>query len=345
MRIQVSKLAIFAITCCFLVVCGCGNGDKKDRGWSDVIEVEAMVVAGGNASNQREYVGSIGSEVEVDMSFTLGGKLTKVAVKNGQRVAKGKLLAEVDGTTAKSLHQTTLATLRQAEDAYNRLRNVHAEGGLSDVKWVEMETNLEKARQAEVAARKRVEETTICAPFDAVVSCKTHFVGEELRPLEPFARLLDFHRMRVGFSVPEQEVGMLAVGTTATMTIPALDDRELAIRINDKSLIANPLGHTYKLYATVVSDNTEGLLPDMVAKVHVTLDTKAGIVVPSECVSVMPEGNVVWVVKDGKACHRTIVVSDFVRNGVVVESGLHDGDTVIIQGQQKLFTGAKVKIK
>ena len=45
---------------------------------------------------------------------------------------------------------------------------------------------------------------------------------------------------------------------------------------------------------------------------------------------------------DGKAWHRTVTVRDFVGNGVLVESGLEAGDTVIIRGQQKLYTGAKV---
>lgn len=129
------------------------------------------------------------------------------------------------------------------------------------------------------------------------------------------------------------------------MTIPALDNRELTLRISDKSLVANPLGHTYGVYATVVGGDMEGLLPDMVAKVKVALKAKMGIVVPSECVSVMPEGTVVWIVKDGKACHRTVEVSDFMHNGVVVDSGLESGDTVVTLGQQKLYNGAKVRVK
>ena len=327
------------------VLTGCNGGDKGNSGWSDTIVVEAMVVSDGNNTGEREYVGEIGSEVEVDLGFALGGKLTKVTVKNGDRVRKGQLLAEIDATTVTSLHNTAMATLRQAEDAYERMKGVHAEGGISDVRWVQMETDLEKARQAEVAARKRVEESTLRAPIDGVVSCRNHHVGEEMKPVEIFARVLDMKRMRVRFSVPEHEVGMLPVGSEARMTIPALDNRELTLRISDKSLVANPLGHTYGVYATVVGGDMEGLLPDMVAKVKVALKAKMGIVVPSECVSVMPEGTVVWIVKDGKACHRTVEVSDFMHNGVVVDSGLESGDTVVTLGQQKLYNGAKVRVK
>ena len=127
--------------------------------------------------------------------------------------------------------------------------------------------------------------------------------------------------------------------------MPTMNQAELTLRVSDKSLSANPLGHTYGVYASIVSGEKKELLPDMVAKVHLSLNDKVGIVIPSECVTVMPEGTVVWVVTDGKAWHRAVTIGEFVRNGVIVESGLSDGDTVITLGQQKLYNGAKVKVR
>ena len=323
----------------------CGRKDKAPSGWNDSILVETLAVGDRNMPTERNYVGDIGSEQEVSLSFPLGGTLTKVAVKNGDHVVKGQLLAEVDATSATSLHATSLAALRQAEDAYRRLEAVHREGGLSEVKWVEMETNLEKARQAEVSARKHMEDCSLRAPFSGVVSCGSPLVGQDMRPGEPFARLLDMRRLRVQFSVPEQEISLINIGDEASAEIPSMGDGQLTLRISDKSLSANPLGHTYKVYASIVSGNVKNLLPDMVAKVHMKLSDLGGIVVPSSCVQTMPEGTVVWVVNNGKAEHRWIEVGDFVRNGVVVKTGLGDGDTVIIAGQQKLYTGAKVKTR
>ena len=340
---------VIILLCVAAMLMGCG-GKKQDTGWRDAVGVRVAVVNGGENMHQREYVGSIGSEVEMDLFFPLGGKLTKVAVHNGQRVKKGQVLAEVDATPSRSLWGSARAALRQAEDAYRRMQRVHEEGGISDVRWVQMETDLEKARQAETAARQRVEDCVLRAPFDGVVSCGTHHVGEELKPVEPFARVIDMGRLRVAFSVPEHEVGLLPVGTAAKAVVPALDDREFALRVSDKSLVANPLGHTYKVYGTMVqqghsNNSSAGLLPDMVAKVKVDIDTKAGIVVPAECVQVMPEGTIVWVVEGGKAYHRVVTVGDFIRNGVMVEAGLNAGDSVIVSGQQKLYSGAKVKIE
>lgn len=333
----------FCLASSLLFFFSCSKKDKTPSGWTDTILVEALVVNDGNTPTERNYVGDIGSEQEATLSFMLGGTLTKVAVKNGEHVTKGQLLAEVDATTATSLHATALATLRQAEDAYRRLEAVHREGGLSEVKWVEMETNLEKARQAEVSARKHMEECSLRAPFSGVVICGSRAAGQEMKPGETFCRVLDMKRLCVDFSVPEQEISMIKVGDAADATVSALDDAHLALRISDKSFIANPLGHTYKIHASIVSGETQNLLPDMVAKVHITLSALGGIVVPADCIQTMPEGTVIWVVKNGKAEHRPIVVGDFVRNGVVVKEGLSTGDTVVTAGQQKLYTGAKVK--
>ncbi len=339
------KRFTFVLACSLLLIFSCGKKDKTPSGWTDSILVETLVVNDGNTPTERNYVGDIGSEQEATLSFILGGTLTKVAVKNGDHVTKGQLLAEVDATTASSLHATALATLRQAEDAYRRLEAVHREGGLSEVKWVEMETNLEKARQAEVSARKHLEECTLRAPFSGVVICGNRTAGQEMKPGEAFCRVLDMKRLRVDFSVPEQEISMIKVGNPANAAVAALDNAPLTLRISDKSFIANPLGHTYKVHASIVSGETKNLLPDMVASVHITLSALGGIVVPADCIQTMPEGTVIWVIKNGKAEHRRITVGDFIRNGVVVKEGLAAGDTVVTAGEQKLYTGAKVRVK
>lgn len=340
MQLILKPLCVVTI---LLALVSCGRKDKTPSGWSDTISVETMVICSANTPTERNYVGDVGSAQELNLSFLLGGTLTKVAVKNGDRVSKGQVLAETDGTSASSMHATALATLRQAEDAYKRLEALHREGGLSEVKWVEMETNLEKARQAEVSTRKHMEDCVLRAPHAGVVSCGTHQVGQEMKPGEPFARLLDMGHLNIRFSVPEQEISLINTGDTATAVVPALGNEELKLRITDKSLSANPLGHTYKICASIVSGSTKGLLPDMVAKVKVKLNALGGIVVPSSCIQTMPEGTIVWVVKNGKAEHRLVTVGEFIRNGVVVTDGLEAGDTVVTAGHQKLYTGALVR--
>ena len=324
-----------------LLLIGCGNKKAQKQTFDPILPVEISVISQSNDNNLRNYVGTTKSEMELPLSFPLGGKLTGIYVKNGQHVKKGTVIARVDATSAKSIHDAALATLNQAEDGYNRLKQVHDEGGIPDVRWVQMETDLEKARQTEITARKHLNECTLIAPQEGFISMDKHTTGENMLPTTPFCRIIDMNKMIVEFSVPEKEIGIIQVGDKAEASFPGLDNLTKTIEIIDKSFVSNPMGHTYTIKAKVPVENKD-ILPGMVAKIKLSLSEASGIVVPSSCVLTMPEGADVWTVKNGKAYRRNIKVGGFVKNGVVVESGLENGDTIITVGYQKLYNGAKV---
>ena len=324
-----------------LLLIGCGNKKAQKQTFDPILPVEISVISQSNDNNLRNYVGTTKSEMELPVSFPLGGKLTGIYVKNGQHVKKGTVIARVDATSAKSIHDAALATLNQAEDGYNRLKQVHDEGGIPDVRWVQMETDLEKARQTEITARKHLNECTLIAPQEGFISMDKHTTGENMLPTTPFCRIIDMNKMIVEFSVPEKEIGIIQIGDKAEASFPGLNNLSKTLEIIDKSFVSNPMGHTYTIKAKVPVENKD-ILPGMVAKIKLSLSEASGIVVPSSCVLTMPEGADVWTVKNGKAYRRNIKVGGFVKNGVVVESGLESGDTIITVGYQKLYNGAKV---
>ena len=282
------------------------------------------------------------SEVEIPLVFVYGGTLVELYVHNGQAVRQGDIIAKVDDTSAKSLHETALATLRQAQDGYERLKKVYDDGGISEVRWVQMETDLEKARQSEISTRKHLEQCTLYASQDGVISMDKHLVGENVSPMRTFCRIIDLRKMNVEFSVPEREIQFVKKGDVAFADIPSLGLKNIELEVVDKSIVANSFGHTYDVKTRVVSDNAKEILPGMVAKIRMTATALSGIVIPSSCVQTVADGIAVWVVENGKAFRRNIVPSDFVKNGVIVKSGLNHGDTIVTAGYQKLYNGAKV---
>ena len=336
------NLLIINLMLAVLLLTGCDR-NKKNEHFNPVIPVEIEVLGNTNESNYRNYVGTVQSEMKVSLSFPLGGTLTGVYVHNGQFVRKGTLVAKVDDTNAKSLHDVAVATLNQAEDGYRRMKMVYDEGGVSEVRWVQMETDLEKARQTELATRKHLQECALYAPQDGYVSMGDHVIGEQIGPAIPFCHLVDMNKLVVEFSAPEKEIGMIAIGQEATATIPALNDTEKTIVVFDKAILSNPLGHSYTVKARI-SPKEKDLLPGMVTKIRLALqaDEDKGIVVPSSSVRTMPDGVAVWVVRNKKAYRQPITVSEFVKNGVLVSEGLNLGDTIVTAGYQKLYNGAEV---
>ena len=56
------------------------------------------------------------------------------------------------------------------------------------------------------------------------------------------------------------------------------------------------------------------------------------------------QGLSVWVISNGKAERRLIKMSEYVKNGVIVDDGLSNGDTIVVQGYQKLYNGANIAV-
>lgn len=324
-----------------LLLAGCREKTTTKTQFDPTIPVVISVVGVTDDNNIRNYVGTVKSEMRLPLSFSLGGTLTAIYVQNGQQVKRGTIIAKVDETTARSLHDAALASLNQAEDGYRRLKEVHEAGGISDVRWVQMETDLEKARQTEISTRKHLQECTLRAPQDGFISMEERSIGEVLKPSEPFCDIVDMGKMVVEFSVPEKEIGVINIGDQAEATFPGLNDMKKTIEIIDKSFVSNPLGHSYNIKARIPVEDWD-ILPGMVAKIRLALTQASGIVVPSSCIQTMPDGVDIWVVKNHKAYRQNITLGNYVKNGVTVTDGLRHGDTIITEGYHKLYNGAKV---
>lgn len=332
------KILLFAGIICMLA--GCKKVEKQRE--AAPIPVQVMTITEAADSAVRHYAGSLEAVQAVDLTFPLGGTLTGVYVQNGQRVKRGQCLAAIDDTQARAMHDAALATLRQAQDAYDRMQKVYKEGGVSEVRWMQMQTDLAKAEQAAVTTAKNLEDCRMCAPFDGVVELKNRAAGSDIRPAEVLASVHDISALMVRFSVPEQAIADVAVGSSVQLLIPTLDTTVSAV-IREKAMVASSIGHTYSVRAQL--SPLPNALPGMAAKVRMNDVREQGIVIPSRCVVTVTDGSIVWVVKDGIAVRQHVEVSGFERNGVMIKSGLEAGDLLITEGYQKLFPGAKVTVK
>ncbi len=310
------------------------------------VEVDVMIVDTASSSLARTYVGEVSENLSLSLGFPLGGRVERVYVREGDKVRAGQLLASVDKTSARNAYLSAKATLDQAEDAYARLKQVYEQGSVAEVKWVEMQTNLDKARSLEQMAKKQLDDCDLYAPVAGVVDRCEAQAGATLLPGIPAVTLLDVHTLSVSYSVPEDDIAEIHVGDTASVVVPALNNRRLKVKISECGVSASRVVHSYQVKAVFVRPPAE-LLPGMVCKVSVNKPAVArqGLVIPAKCVQTHPQGQCVWVVRDGKAQRILIQASEFVANGVLVTDGLRAGDTIVTAGVQKLYPEAPVTIR
>lgn len=344
-----SAIAILAVFP--LIVTSCTDGGKikeyinnKGKSQSGAIPVEVMTAETTAGIHTAGYVGKVEPVKSVLITGSYPGTLVKLEVSQGDYVKKGQTIAVIDSRAVQSSRDMAHATLKQAEDGYERLSKVHKTGSVADVQMIEMETRLTKARASAEAADKAYEDCTVKAPFSGVIGEVYPSQGIELGISEPIAMLMDISEVKIVFPVPEGEVGKITPGDIAEVEVPALKGAgEPSFRgsVISKGIAASMLSHSYD--CTMKPDNkVEGLLPGMVCKVYTANNTRTGIIIPAASVMIDENGRYVWIAENGKAAKRHVTVDGFSGQGVIVVSGLSDGDLIITRGIQKISTGMNV---
>ena len=125
-----------------LLLVGCGETDPQQLKEKLIggpaeerviaVGVQRIDTVGGLVRNS--YPGYLEEGNTVDISFKYGGTLQSLNVKEGSTMRKGQVLARVSSPQMESTRRSAQATLEQAQDAYNRLKKVHDNGSLPEIK-------------------------------------------------------------------------------------------------------------------------------------------------------------------------------------------------------------------
>lgn len=326
-----------------LLLGGCQDGQEQVNELQPV-NVKTMTVVRGAPSDGSRYSGTVEEQNGTPLSFSVAGTVQAVHVRLGQRVAVGQLIATLDDASLRNSHAAAQAALKQAEDAYRRMKELHDKGSLPDIKWVEVQSQVEQARSVEQIAAKNLRDCRLYAPYDGVIAAKNVEVGQNVAPGLSVAQLVSTSVLNVKIAVPETEIASVAVGQSAYITVQALGNRSFKGSVVEKGVVANPLSRSYEVKLRV-QEACADLMPGMVTEVRFCPAAKAegGCVIPARIVQLDEQNqSFVWTVTHGKAHKAVIQPGEYTADGVTVLSGLSAGDEVIVEGQQKVCNGTPV---
>lgn len=341
-RLTLMYVSALAVTALSLHSCGL---KKEHITESQPIKVEAMAVTSGNIESGRSYTGTVTSGDGAQVSFTIPGTVKAIYVSEGDRVSKGQLLAEIKSENLVNAYNISKAALNEAQDAYNRFKQLHDANALADIKWVEVQNALTAAQNVEQVAARALDDARIHAPVSGTIARKMVDVGQTVIPAVPVMEIISMGDLEISIPVPETDINSLTEGMPADITVGALNDMHLSGTLKDKGIVANPLTRAYDVRFKI--DNTSGkLLPGMICTVNLAADTTAAIVLPTRSVLLSADNrNFVWLASGGHAAQRFVEAPDITAQGIVISSGLQHGDTVIVAGMQKVSEGTPVVVE
>ena len=326
-----------------LMVCSCS--EKKGDGVKAPTRVKTEVVGTSAANGQPQYVGIVEEREATAVSFTGMGVVKRVLVNEGQAVARGQLIAEMDDTQARNLLSGAEAQMNQANDALERYKMLHDNGSLPEVQWVEIQSKVAQAKSQYEIAKKNLADCKLTAPVSGIIGKKLVGAGETALPSQAVVTIFDISSVKVKVSIPEAEISGITASTPSTISVEAAQKQVNGGRI-EKGIQADALTHTYEVRINVQNGDRK-LLPGMVANVQfiaVAQQNTEQTILPVTAVQKRADGSLfVWTVAKDSTAHRTTVnTGETQGNRIAISSGIENGQRVVTEGYQKLSEGTRV---
>lgn len=283
------------------------------------------------------------------VSPSIGGRITRIHVELGDRVARGAPLAVIDAPD----YSQALADLERDELELKQKRQVHErtrrlfEGGVIARKELEAaETDLREAEVELGRARRRLQalgqngaerdgQFVLRAPIAGVVTERSINPGTLVGPDsdKPLFVVSDPAHLRVVVDVPEQRIGALRTGQQALVEVDAYPGRSFPARIIHVGEVLDASTRRVQVRGEV--DNSERLLkPEMYTRVTpIAADAPLRVRVPNG--AIVTAGVTAYVFAErgaGVFERRAIVVATQGREFTYVKEGLTAGDRIVVSG-------------
>ena len=318
--------------------------EKKGNGAKAPTRVKTQLVSPAFSDDAQTYVGIVEEREGTAVSFTGMGVVKRMLVNEGQAVAKGQLIAEMDDTQARNLLSGAEAQLNQANDALERYKILHDNGSLPEVQWVEIQSKVAQAKSQYEVAKKNLADCRLVAPVSGIIGKKLVGAGETAMPSQAVVTILDVSSVKVKVSIPEGEISGITASTPSTISVEAVQKQVRGGRI-EKGVQADALTHTYEVRINVQNSDRK-LLPGMVASVRFISEGSqsiSGKTLPVTAVQKAADGSLfVWTVADSTAHRAKVSIGANNGNHIAITDGLNMGQRVVTEGYQKLSEGTRV---
>ncbi len=330
-----------------LLLAGCNGSEKSESGKKKkpvAIPVEAARVEQRDISARYQGIATLEADRRTDVVAQVGGIIERVLAEEGDRVAAGAVLAELENTRYKLELERAEATLEKLRQNLQREKRLHDRKLGSAQQYEGLVYDLE-VQQAQVAlTRLNLEYTRIQAPFAGVVDSREARVGMLVNPGQKLFGLYDPHSLQARVYVPERELALLDTGLAATLTVDAWPGVRFAGAVARISPVVDASSGTVAVTVAVRSD--ERLKPGMFVRLDIPYDTHAQAVVIPEQALVERDGQAgAWRIGDDNQVHWQPLQTGYREQGwVEVLDGLAVGDRVVTLGRHSLKEGAKVQV-
>ncbi len=314
-----------------------------------------------------EYPGKTRSFKKVIVRARISGILEKILFKEGSFVRKGKLLFLIERAIYQAKYDSAKAGFLQARAQYFsakrtwlRIKKAFEKGAVSpeqrdrtlaQYKLANATLALAKARLRQ--AKIFLDYTRVTAPISGIISEKKVSAGNLVSPGMPLVEIDRINPIYVYFSIPDED--LLKYGLLNKKSFNYIKRLKVRLklenriypfkgRINYVEPVLSASTGTLKVRAIFPNPHRE-IPANLFVRVELLgVKVKNAYLIPKKSVLWSPEGEKIYLIKDGKVFEKFIKIIGEWKNYYIIKEGLHSGDEIAVDNLLKLKPGASVKI-
>ena len=272
---------------------------------------------------------------------SVAGEVMEVAFTAEQRVKKGDVLLRLDDEHQKLAVRLIKVELDRARREANRLSRLARSGHASRARLETAQAALQSASVRHSQANANLADRTVVAPFDGIIGLTDLSVGDRVDDDTMIATLDDRSVILVDFNLPEDYASRVRVGDPIRVRPSTMRDRVLQGTISATGSRIDPASRSLRVRGQIPNPE-DTIRPGTSFEVELSFTGRAFPRVREVAVLWSRDGAYLWRVNSGKAEKVFVKLVRRDRGWILVDGGLKEGDSIVVEGVQGLRAGQRL---
>ncbi len=327
---------------------GAGGGGPGGKGGRSPSQVSAAEIQPHTFIDSIDVLGVAKGRQSVTLSAATTQLVEKVNFHDGQSVARGAVLIELKASEQDAGLVQSQAKLAQAKQEYDRFKTL-GEKGFASKSSIDLYEAAWRSAEADVnAARARLGDRLIRAPFAGTVGLSDVAPGALVNPGAPIVTLDDVSAIRVDFQVPERYLAQISPGQPIIANVEAYPGQPIRGRVDKLDTRVDE--RTRAITARAEFLNGDGRLkPGMMMRISIPRDKRQSLAAPESAVAMQGDSAFVYILKgqgQKTMTEQRPVVTGVRQDGFVeIKEGVTAGEKIVADGLNKIQAGQSVHVQ
>lgn len=319
-----------------------GGGGKPPQAVAPVV---VAVAAKEKITDSYEALGTTRANESIRLTSKVTETVDDVKFHDGMDVAVGQEIVLLNRTEEQAAVAEAEATLANAQLEYARAQTLVKTKSVPKSQLDERDMALKTAQARLEAARARLEDRVVRAPFAGVLGLRMVSPGTLVEPGALITTLDDIRTIKLDFTVPEIYLAAVKPGLSITGRSKAFPGRDFIGKVAAINSRVDPATRAVSVLAELANEDRV-LRPGMLLDVDVLTPPREAVVIPESAIVPVESRHFVYTLQeDGTVKQVDVTLGRREPGKVEIREGLVGGEKIVVEGTLRLKPGAKVKVQ